>query len=449
VSDLNDPKGQVVFCSATPKLTRLASTDIRPSVQSDTTLPAPPDENAKVRALRDKIRTALDSQHLIYSNMVIRQSDIWLYYENYHYREASEAAGRLARILMKEAPTNIELFHLVPSYLGVPMEEITIVRSGLERIDNNNTADGLLSHTIKVHAASTRTPPDDLEIPHRYPSISFSFDPKLTQHLFDPDKPIQFMVYGDLAGLVQLAPGLAVSTQLTGTIWSNYIFDRDAGSELPHVRTDILEYIKHGKYGIANLEMTYVTRLAPNVFVSAHAGLLEDMFAGIGGQVVWRPDNSRFTFGADLYQVWQREYHRLFEFQKYNVVTGHVSAYYDTPWYDLRTAVHVGRYLAGDRGATCEITRRFSTGVEIGAWVTFTNVPASTFGEGSFDKGIIIHIPFDWGLPISSQSAYNLHLAALTRDGGQRLGGDDSLYEATKDTSYSQFLEHSNDLVDP
>lgn len=449
VSDLNDPKGRVVFCAATPQPTRIASADAKPAVQSDAGPTPPIDEDAKVRAFRQKIRTALDGQYLVYSKMVLRQSDIWIYYENYHYREASEAAGRVARVLMKEAPTDIEIFHLVPSQLGVPMEEITIVRSGLERADKNNSSDALLSHTIKVRYAPMKVPPEDPDVPSRYPTFSVSFDPKLTQHLFDPDKPIQFMVYGDITGLIQLAPGLSASAQVTGTIWSDYTFNRDAGSALPHVRTDLLKYIQQGKYGIANLEMTYLTRIAPNVFVSAHGGLLEDMFAGFGGQVLWRPDHSRITFGADLYQVWQREYHRLFAFQKYNVMTGHVSVYYDTPWYDLRTAVHVGRYLAGDRGATFEITRRFATGIEIGAWVTFTNVPSNKFGEGSFDKGIILHIPFEWGLPISSQSAYDLHLASLTRDGGQRLSGDDSLYEATKDTSYSQIVEHIDDVIDP
>ena len=104
---------------------------------------------------------------------------------------------------------------------------------------------------------------------------------------------------------------------------------------------------------------------------------------------------------------------------------------------------------AGDYGATFEITRRFTSGVEIGAWATFTNVPFSQFGEGSFDKGIIIHIPFEWGLPIYSQSSYNLRLASLTRDGGQRLSGDDSLYEETRRTSDGEIAQHFDDFVEP
>jgi hypothetical protein len=126
-----------------------------------------------------------------------------------------------------------------------------------------------------------------------------------------------------------------------------------------------------------------------------------------------------------------------------------VSVYYQSPWYNLDFAVHAGRYLAKDYGATFEVTRRFSSGVEIGAFATFTNVPFKTFGEGSFDKGIIIHIPLEWAFPFATQSSYNLNLRPLTRDGGQRLAGDDSLYDETSRPSYGEISQHLDDIAYP
>jgi hypothetical protein len=173
------------------------------------------------------------------------------------------------------------------------------------------------------------------------------------------------------------------------------------------------------------------------------------MFAGVGGQVVWRPEGQRIAIGADVYEVWQRGFDRLFDVQGYHILTGHVSLYYESPWYGLNFNVHAGRYLAGDYGATFEITRRFSTGVEIGAFATFTNVPFAKFGEGSFDKGIIIHIPFEWALPIYSQGSYDLLLRSLTRDGGARLGNDDSLYDDTRSAAYGDIQRDVDDIVSP
>ena len=128
------------------------------------------------------------------------------------------------------------------------------------------------------------------------------------------------------------------------------------------------------------------------------------MFAGAGGEILWRPQGARWALGADVYHVWQRDFDRLLGLQHYHKTTGHISLYYDSPWYDLNFGLRAGQYLAGDRGITFQVTRRFSTGVEIGAFFTKTNVSAQQFGEGSFDKGIIIRIPLGWIAPLETQS---------------------------------------------
>ncbi len=94
--------------------------------------------------------------------------------------------------------------------------------------------------------------------------------------------------------------------------------------------------------------------------------------------------------------------------------------------------VSAGQYLAGDRGLTFQMTRRFSTGVEIGAFFTKTNISSEQFGEGSFDKGIIIRIPLDWALPLETQGEWGIDLRPVQRDGGQMLIGSASLYKETR-----------------
>ena len=381
--------------------------------------------------------------------MSLGTSELWVYYDNGRYHTESQAAGRIARVLMADAPPSIEIFHLIATISGLPSQQITIARSALERATLTHGVASGLGDAITLSAPPLVNPALDHAALSFYPSVYWSLDPKLTEHIFDPDKPLQLMLYADGAAGVMLAPGLSFGVEVTANVWNDYIFTRAPGSELPHVRTDLLEYIRQGQYGISSLNVVYRTRLARDVFVEAEAGYLEDMYMGAGGQVLWRPDDSRISFGADLYQVWKRDFNRLFGPQSYHILTGHASIYYRSAWYGLNFNVHAGRYLAGDYGATFEVTRRFSTGVEIGAFATFTNVPFSKFGEGSFDKGITIHIPFEWGLPIYSQSAYDLHLSSLTRDGGQRLANDDSLYDETRRTSYDEIAQHFDDLVDP
>ena len=102
----------------------------------------------------------------------------------------------------------------------------------------------------------------------------------------------------------------------------------------------------------------------------------------------------------------------------------------------------MGRYLAGDMGATLDLGKTFDNGVSVGAWVTRTNVSAEKFGEGSFDKGLYLRIPFDVMTTTRTSSVANLGYNPLIRDGGARLNRDFTLYGATTarsqhDTSYA------------
>jgi hypothetical protein len=436
MSDLESNDGLVTFCEVKTQERKIAYA-------------APVDDGGKAPDLAQTIAFDLAKQDILLDALSYDKSELWLYYENGRYREESEAIGRITRVLMADAPPSVEIFHIVPSVGGVPSQEVTIIRSALERVIAAHETGAGASGAIALSAAPLSNPALDAAASSIFPRFTWSLDPRLGEHLFDPDKPIQFQIYADLNADVQLAPGLVLASELTGNIWNDLTFTRPPGSVLPHVRTDLLQYLKYGQYGISFLGPIYGTRLAPDVFAEAKLGYLEDMFMGGGGDILWRPEGSRFSFGADLYQVWQRDFNRLFGIQRYNILTGHITVYYESPWAGVNYAVHVGRYLAGDYGATFEITRRFASGVEIGAWATFTNVPFSKFGEGSFDKGIIIHIPFEWGLPVYSQASYDLHMPSLTRDGGQRLVNDDSLFEETRGTSNGEILQHLDDIVEP
>jgi hypothetical protein len=204
---------------------------------------------------------------------------------------------------------------------------------------------------------------------------------------------------------------------------------------LPHVRSDATLYLKYGATGIDDVMLSYYSKLAPDVYARVSGGYLETMFGGVGGEVLYRPFGSRWAVGVDMWQVYQRNFDDLFGFQKYNVATGHVSLYWETPWDNITTILRGGRYLAGDYGATFEIYRRFDTGVLIGGWFTLTNVPFSEFGEGSFDKGIRVVIPLEWALPIGTTTSEEVDLRPVQRDGGQELDNDATLFDTTQSSS--------------
>ena len=402
-----------------------------------------PDAKKITAAVRSQARR----QHIAIEAIALTGSVALVYYSNGHYFAEADALDRLTRIMMKEAPPLIERFRFIAVVNGVPQQEFDILRAPVER---KFTQTEKLDLFGDMAAAAISAPPMQNPVlaeasRSSYPRFSWDIYPQLRQELFDPASPFAIELAAVASGNVELQPGLSLNGEVETSLFDNFNLEIQSNSTLPHVRSDFVKYFAQGKTGIGELDTEYRFRLAPTVFAVAKAGYLESMFAGGGGEVLWRPEGQRWALGADAYEVWQRGFDRLFDLQNYHVFTGHVSLFYASPWYDLNFMVSAGRYLAGDRGLTFQMTRRFSTGVEIGAFFTKTNVSSAQFGEGSFDKGILIRIPLDWALPIETQGQWNIDLRPVQRDGGQRLAGDSVLYNETRRTSIVE-INHASDF---
>jgi len=188
------------------------------------------------------------------------------------------------------------------------------------------------------------------------------------------------------------------------------------------------------------LTADYLFKLRPDVYGRVSAGYLESMFGGVSTEVLWKPTQQKWGLGAELNYVRQRDFDQQFGFQDFSVATGHVSAYYDLPK-DFELQVDVGRYLAGDVGATVSVDRTFDNGWRVGAYATLTNVSAEDFGEGSFDKGIRVQIPIGWAIGKPSRRSINNTLTSLVRDGGARLNVRNRLIGVVRDTQASEISD--------
>lgn len=249
-----------------------------------------------------------------------------------------------------------------------------------------------------------------------------------------PNNFLLYQVGVQLTGTWRPSPNTWLTGQLHGALIDNYNkFSFTAASELPRVRTNIREYETSSKINMPVLQLTHVGRLDENQYYSVYGGMLESMFGGVGGEWLYRPYRSSLALGVDINAVRQRGFKQDFSFQDYQTTTGHLSLYWDTGVHGILATLQAGRYLAGDVGATLDVSRVFSNGVKMGAWFTKTNVPAAVFGEGSYDKGIYVSIPFDAMMTRSSTSFANLVWQPLVRDGGARLDRSVRLIDLTRD----------------
>ena len=94
------------------------------------------------------------------------------------------------------------------------------------------------------------------------------------------------------------------------------------------------------------------------------------MYSGVGGDLLYLPFKARWALGATMNYVKKRAYNRGFDLLDYETVTAFASLYYASPLYNYDVAIHAGRYLAEDKGATIELRRTFDNGFSIGAFAT-------------------------------------------------------------------------------
>ncbi|MDB5865886.1 MAG: hypothetical protein JWO70_3692, partial [Betaproteobacteria bacterium] len=343
-----------------------------------------------------------------------------------------DRVDRGAAVLHRDAPPGVDRFKLAYRSQGMDLAEHVIDREAWlsQRVHPVPTVE-----KVETIVAQAPQAVGDAEVVHSGPGRK-TFDQGLRlsygQNIGGPDA----FVLWQLALVEDARLRLRDDTWVQGSarlrLADNYDkFKYTGPSNLPRVRTFLREYLTTSSVTIPNLQLTHVGRAGENHYYSAYGGYLEEMFAGAGGEWLYRPFASRFAFGVDVNAVRQREFEQHLGFRDYNVVTGHGTMYWDTGWNDVLAQVSVGRYLAKDMGATLQLSRVFRNGVTIGAYATRTNVSSAQFGEGSFDKGIYIGIPFDALFTRSSRAYINTLWQPLTRDGGAMLHRSVQLYDLT------------------
>ena len=348
--------------------------------------------------------------------------------------------GRTARAMARILPPSVETIDVVLVNNGLALSTVTLSRSDLETLEFEPGASDLLLSRAVISDASPDPAPQAALTPESYPRFSWSLGPYIQPSFFDSDQPVRADVGLALEARYRFAPGWLVTGELrqrlAGDI-ENSNLDND--SQLPRVRTDARLYAEEGGTTIERAFVSRQWKPSKNTYARVSAGYLEQMFGGLSSELLWKPANNRLALGVEVNYARQRDFDQLFGFQDYDVVTGHVSAYYDFGG-GYYGQLDVGRYLAGDNGATFTLERHFANGWRLGGFFTLTDVSAEEFGEGSFDKGITLTIPLNWFTGRPTRQVVSTVIRPIQRDGGARLNVSDRLYEQVRDG-------HRTDLV--
>jgi len=382
----------------------------------------------------DKTQQQLDQLAGFQVQSVQQSGDVLsIYGQQQRYRQDTDWKERAFRVLHAQTPESVNEVRIIESSAAQPL--VAFEASRAELAQAFTPSDRQLSvGDVVSRAAPSKPAVGDVTTVSRSP-WQFSGRPYLKQSLGGTDE-FYFYELGVLGSLSYEQGSNLVAATVTGTILDNYDQFRVANeiTRLQQVRSDVRSYLEDRPIRLDSLTATRFASLPQqSLYAQAYGGYLELMFAGVGGEVLYRPLDANWGIGIDVNRVRQRETDNDFGLQDYGVTTGHVTLYQRFPkLWSTQLKLSAGQYLAGDRGVTVDFSRSFDSGVTVGAYAAKTNVSAEDFGEGSFHKGFYLSIPVDLFTVRHSRARADFEWVPIQRDGGQKLQRPNQLWSRTQ-----------------
>jgi hypothetical protein len=355
------------------------------------------------------------------------------------YRDEDEGVVRANRIIMNDLPAGIRTIKVTESSVNLPQVTTETDVASLKR---HLEGEPLGQETPLLQKRENPDIPENTEQGWYIEKsrFNYSLDPVLNQSVGGPENFYMYQLGVMGTADYWLTDHLLTTGSLFVNLANNYSKFNYTSSDsvLPRVRTRVREYVENNYY-INNLQANYFQYLGNGFYGQVYGGYLETMFGGVGTEVLWRPLDSDWAIGVNANYVKQRDWTSptdMMKFTDYSVKTGHVTAYWNPSFApDVLMKLSVGQYLAGDKGATLEVSKHFDSGIVVGTYATITNVSPDEYGEGDFTKGVYISVPMDLFSAYPTRSRAQVSWSPLTRDGGQMLGRKFDLYSMTSDRS--------------
>ena len=369
------------------------------------------------------------------------------------YRNPVIASGRVISILDQIAPNNITSFKVSEINGGIGLYSIGVNRRTFindrklflpPKLDTDANVEPFLLDSDKKYQFNPKA---------KYPSFFHTIGPDIRSQIGGPDG----FFFGDLklksSSELIIQRGLSISSVISYGLYDN-MDDLKLASDsiLPHVRTDIVKYLKQSRnLSIQRMQLTKFSQISPSIFYKFSAGILEYMFSGFGGEALFKPFDKNFAIGVEAWKVYQRNYDQMFgilDDVDYKTTTGHISLYYEEPKTNILFKIKGGKFLAQDSGISFEFTREFYSGFRLSAFFTLTDISEEEFGEGSFDKGFSFFIPLEIFSNSYNSRNFGWGLRPITRDGGAMLNHGYNLWGVAHKSNKNRFNRHIADFYD-
>ncbi|MDC1401434.1 YjbH domain-containing protein [Gammaproteobacteria bacterium] len=379
----------------------------------------------------------------------INDNELEVIFAQTKYRNPVIASGRTLNILDQIAPNNITSFKVSEINGGIGLYSVAVNRNTFIR-DRKLFLPPKPDTDITVEPFRLNNKNYKFNPEAKFPALFHTIGPDIRSQIGGPDG----FFFGDLKlksrSELLIQRGLSVTSVISYGLYDN-MDDLKLASDsvLPHVRTDIVKYLKESReLSIQRMQLNKFGQISPSIFYKFSAGILEYMFNGFGSEVLFKPFDKNYAVGIEAWKVYQRNYDQMFGMRDYQTTTGHISLYYHEPITNIIFKMKGGKFLARDSGISFEFTREFYSGFRLAAFFTRTDISKKEFGEGSFDKGFSFYIPLEIFSNSYNGRNFGWGLRPMTRDGGATLSHGHNLWGITHKSNKHKFNRHIADFYD-
>ncbi len=218
------------------------------------------------------------------------------------FRSLAQSEGRAGRVLHAQADKDVERFRYRWENRGMALRESVHDREAFVAAAGSAEHELQHKHGIYVHARLDETRADQAQplysgSPRRF---DWRIGPRLDQNFGGPDGYLYRLVAAADAEYHTDRNGW-FSGSLAATVADNLDkYEYRGPSELPRVRTFIGDYLSESTVGIENLQYTRTAQPSNEWYAMGYGGLLEMMYAGVGGELLYRPFGSPWALGGQL-----------------------------------------------------------------------------------------------------------------------------------------------------
>ena len=242
-----------------------------------------------------------------------------------------DAVDFMANLADLHLPTSVNLFNIIIEEEGHRVNSIRMRRPSLDYGKNRQ----LVEREIKIEPYSPIA-----FVHHRTDFVQKKVvvDVNLSSRLqlFDPDDPARYQLYAKIGLSLVLPRGWILHGAIDRDITNNFDEStRESDSVITRVRSDIVKYLNEGKSGIDSLYIQRRGNFQENIYYRVFGGVLESMYSGVGGEVVYQPFQSRLAFGFSANWVQQRDFNKTFNHLDFQTTTAFASAYWATPFFTI------------------------------------------------------------------------------------------------------------------